>query len=160
MADTLPVTYDQTPARLPVLDDLHGNLLENVPGKTPGPDHPNAFAMNQGDQLHVAHANVLPSTKLYISFPGGVPTIQRVDSTRTGLVASDFTVTDNGPGDTSITHTGGKLPAVRWPATAHQVDDTEIDRCRAVPIANGTRVKTKLGTVGTDAEVVLEISGI
>lgn len=154
------VTYEQTPPRLPVLDDLHGGELENVPGKTPGPDHPNAYAMNQSDRLVIAHANVTPSVKLYVTFPGSVPTISRIDSTRSDLSAGDFTLTDNGAGDTSITHTGGKLPARRWPATVAQVDDTEIDRIRGVPITNGVRVKTKLGTVGTDAAVVVEFSGI
>jgi hypothetical protein len=160
MPDTDTVTFEQTPPRLPTLDDLHGGRLQNVPGKPPGPDHPNALAMNQSDRLVVGLANVAPAVKLHITFPGGTPTIQNISSPRTGLVAGDFTMVKNGNGDTSITHVGGKLVGVRWAATVCQVDDVEIDRIRAVPIANGVRVKSKLGTVGTDCAVVVEMSGV
>ncbi len=45
---------------------------------------------------------------------------------------------NQGAGVTDITHTGGKIPARQWAASATQgTDDVEIDRIRVVLITNG-----------------------
>lgn len=162
MPTTDVLTYEQTPPRRPALSDLDGGACQNDMERPPVPGiDPDALAMNQRDKLVVSLCGITPALVLEVHFSGGVPSIYYVGPMRsTGLVAGDFTVVDNGNGDTSITHTGGKLPVVTWSAGAEQVDDTEIDRIRVVPITNGWRVKTKLGSTGTDANFVLRISGL
>ena len=160
MPTTDTLTYDQTPPRLPVLDDLNGGTITNDTEFTPNVGDPNALGMNQSDRQIVALANVAPAMHIEVHFASGTPSIYGLWGLPTTMSAGSFTVVDNGAGDTSVTHTGGLLPGLRWSATADQVDDTEIDRLRVVPITNGWRVKSKLGTVGTDCNFVLHVSGL
>lgn len=158
MATTL--VYKQSPPRRAVLDDLHGGRLENVPGKTPGPDHPNADKMNQSDALVIALNNVAPHTKLYVTFSSGTPTKTGVWSLRDDLALADFTVTDNGSGDTSITHSGGKLSGATWPAEAYVVGDAGDATINVEGIANGWRVRTRVSGTLADVPFVLKLSGL
>lgn len=161
MPTTDVLTYEQTPPRRPALSDLDGGTCADDTEFPPDPNvGPSALAMNQRDKLMVGLCGITPAVVLEVHFSAGAPSIYYVGGMRTGLVAGDFTVVDNGDGDTSITHTGGKLPPATWSAGAEQVDDTEIDRIRVVSITNGWRVKTKLGSTGMDANFVLRVSGL
>lgn len=155
------VTYDQDPPRRPTIDDLNGGALENDTAEPPavGVD-PDARAMNQSDRQVVALGNVSQCARIEVHFTAGVPSISGIWGLPTGLEADDFNVTDNGNGDTSITHTGGLLPAAQWSSSVTLCADVEIDRFRAYSITNGWRVKTKLGATGTDCNFVLHISGL
>jgi hypothetical protein len=161
MSNTSVSTWEQTPPRRPSLDDMGGGDYENDTEFPPGPDDPNAHDLNQMAKQVVAFAMLGAAVAIHVTFSGGTPSIASVQCVRADVNPASFVVTDNGDGDTSITHTGGKLPAATWPAIAHQADDVEIDRGpRVISIASGWRVKTKLGTSGTNSNFVLFASGL
>ncbi len=151
-------TYDDVPPRRPSLDDLGGADYENDP--LAPPDHrtmPNAEATNEGARSLAGLNRVSPVAVLHVTFPAGAPAIQSVRGARTSIAPSDFTVTDNGVGDTSITWSANLLPASTMPPIATLAEDVEIDRLRAYLVTGGARVKTKLGASATDCafELVL-----
>jgi hypothetical protein len=100
---------------------------------------------------------VMPVLLLYVTFPGGAPTVAAVSGARTGFVAGDVTTTDHAAGDTSLTFAAGELPASLVPPLVSLADDVEIDRVRVYAVTNGWRVKTKLGATGTDCAFTLAV---
>ena len=161
MSETSVSTYEQLPPRRPSLEDMGGGAFENDTEFAPSPGDPSAHDVNQMAKQCVALAALSAAVAIHVTFSGGTPSISSVQAVRSDLVAASFTVTDNGAGDTSITHTGGLLPTATFPAFAQQVDDVEIDRGpRVAPITNGWRIKTKLATVGTDSNFLLIASGL
>jgi hypothetical protein len=156
-------TYDDNPPRRASLEDLGGDDFENDPAEPPDRvTMPNAEEANEKAR-HIAGLNrVNPTAKLWVTFPAGTPTINLVRGMRTELVAADFTVVDNGAGDTTIHWASSKLPTPLFPPMVTLVDDVEIDRVRAyleaVGANQGVRVKTKLGATGTDCAFVIEIN--
>jgi hypothetical protein len=162
MASSNVLTYNQTPPHRPGIDELGGGAFENDPDFPPHPTtEPAAEDFNQTTKQLVAQARMMAAVEFYVVFTAGVPAINTVVGLPDGLVAGDFTVVDNGAGDTSITHTGGKIPPQMYPAPKGLtlVQDVEIDRARAFKITNGWQVKTKLGGTGTDCNFVLIVSG-
>jgi hypothetical protein len=150
------LTYDQTSWHRPGVDELGGGAQENL---TPPRDPrmvPDVRSFNQLVRQIVADAKLAPSARIQVEFPGGVPTITAVAALNTTLVAGDFTITDNGNGDTSFTIAKYVGETLR-PLELTVVSDVEIDRERIFPIANGWRVKTKLGATGTDAAFVVAL---
>jgi hypothetical protein len=161
MSNTSVSTWEQSPPRRPSLDDVGGGNYANDTEHPPDPGDPNAHDVNQMAKQVVALAALGAAAAIHVTFSGGTPSIASVQCARADVVPASFSVTDNGAGDTSITHTGGLLPAVTWPAWARQVDDVEIDRGpRVISITNGWRIKTKLNTTGTDSNFVLFVSGL
>jgi hypothetical protein len=155
------LTFDETPPRRPGIGDVGGGAKEDDVEFPPDPvTMPTAADANQMALQIVGLWAVSAAAIVHVTFSGSTPSIAGVFSPRTGLVAADFALTDNGLGDTSVVHAGGKLPPATFPAFALQVDDVEIDRVRAVPVTNGARVKTKLGATGTDCNFVVIFSGI
>lgn len=155
-SDTL--TFEQSPPRRPTLDDLNGGTLENDDGYPPAPGiDPDARAMNQSDRQVVAHAAVLPAAWVHVTFSGGTPSIAATGSLRQGaaaLVPADFSVTDNGVGDVSITHAGGKLPPKTFPPFATLVASS-AGQVSAENITNGARVR-----MNADLNFLLFLSGV
>lgn len=152
--------FEQDPPRRPALDDLHDGQIQNSTRKPPSVGHPDARAMNQSDRLVVAMAALGAVAALRCTITAGVPSLELVACVRSDMDASDFTPTDNAAGDTSVVHTGGLLPSKTLNPIVWQIDDVEIDRLRAYPIANGFRVKSKLVAVATDCNWEALIFGI
>lgn len=165
-SDTL--TYDDDPPHRPALSELGGGAKENATGKqAPDPvKMATAEDFNQFSKQHEAANRVLPLAVLWVRFSTGTPAIHVVQALGSEVEAASFMVTDDGNGNTLIswkTGTGapdGALPgAVGVEAT--QTDDVEIDRIRAILTTSGgdpaARVKTKLGSTGTDANFCLKI---
>lgn len=161
MSNTSVSTYEQSPPRRPSLDDVGGGAYQNDTKHPPDPGDPNAHDVNQIAKQVVALAALGAAAAIHVTFSGGTPSIVSVQCVRADITGDSFSILDNAAGDTSITHTGGLLPVATWPAFAHQVDDTEIDRGpRVSSITNGWRIKSKLGATGTDCNFVLFVSGL
>jgi hypothetical protein len=150
------LTYDQATWHRPGIDELGGGSQRNVTLPRDPRTVPHVDSFNQIAKQIVALATLAPSVRLEVYFFSGVPTLSQLAALNTSLVPADFTLTDNGNGDTSITiakYVGETL----CPLELTIVEDIEIDRERVFPIANGWRVKTKLGATGTDAAFVLAL---
>lgn len=161
MPDTDVLTYEQTPPRRPVLDDMGGGLYEDDAAHPPGPDHPSANATNQTERLVVAAHSIIPHTEIYVTIASSTPSVAGVASVRTDLSTSDFTPTDGGAGITDVTHTGGMLPAATMPAWARGVGDFGDTVFSVDPISNGWRVRARTGGTLTDNKsFVLVVYGL
>lgn len=165
MPSSNTLTYDQDPPHRPDLTELGGGAKENHAKRPPNPvTMATAEDFNQLTKQVEAFARVAPLARLWVRFNAGTPSVHSVQALGSAVVIGDFTVVDNGDGDTTISWTtgvGGKLPAAVG-VKAAQTDDVEIDRGpRAVLTTVGSnpaaRVKTKLGATGTDANFCLEI---
>lgn len=158
MADSSTLTYEQDPPRRPTLDDLDGGQCENDAEDPPVPGiDPDANAMNQRDKLIVGLAALTPAAWLHVTFSGGTPTKAACGGMRQGgaaLTLADFTVVDNGTGDTSITHAGGKLPPKTWPPFAFVVG-ASASSIATESLTTGARVRTP-----SDADFLVFFSGI
>lgn len=145
MALTAPndLTWDITPPRRPSLQDCGEALHENDTAYPPtGPIEPYAEELNQWAKQISRMGGVVPAAILYVTFAGGNPGVTQFVAMPTGVTLSTFTLTDNGPGDTSITWPAGTFPtSVMWPS-ATIADDTAHIIC-ALRISNGVRVKTR-----------------
>ena len=150
------LTYDQTPWHRPGIDDLGGGAHKNLTKPRDPRTVPDADTFNQTVRQIVAMASLAPSVRIQVEFTAGTPAITQLAALNSGLLIGDFTVTDNGAGDTSLTLVSMTGEQLR-PCELTIAEDVEIDRLRVVPIANGWRVKTKLGAVGTDAAFVLAV---
>jgi hypothetical protein len=163
------LTFDQDPPHRPALSELGGATKENDPVFPPDPViHPTAEEFNQLQKQAEAFGRVAPLARIWVTFSAGTPSIAAVQALGSAVVASSFTLVDNGAGDTTIWwRTGAGAPAGALPPTTgggcvvSQTDDVEIDRIRAflttVSSNPAVRVKTKLGATGTDANFVVEV---
>lgn len=160
MASSNTLTFDDDPPHRPGLSELGGGAKENSLQFPPNPvKHPTAEDFNQMSLQHAAVGKVAPLAILFVTFSGGTPSIAACMAPGTDVVGGSFTVSDAGNGNTLISwKTGSSQPAGALPAAvgvmAWQIDDTEIDRIRAILTTSGgdpaVRVKTKLGAVATD----------
>lgn len=99
-------------ARRPTLADLGGaDFLddEDYPPPRDGSE-PYATEYNQSKKQVRAVASVAPSAILTIGFNAGTPFLDRLMTPSSTVVPSDFTVTDDGPGLTTISWPVGILP--------------------------------------------------
>ena len=161
MGSSNTLTYDQSPPRRPTIDDVGGGMKEN---ETPLPDPitmPTAEDENQQEKLLVAAHRLLPLAIIQVTITAGVPAVTSAVGLGTGVDVTDFTATDNAPGDTTISWPSTLMPSVGVSPRAWQTDDIEIDRVRALATSfsgnPAVRVKTKLAAVGTDCNFALEI---
>jgi hypothetical protein len=159
MSAATSFTYDANPPARPSLDDLGGDDFEDDPGAPPPKDGRMPYADEYCEsKRNLAGVNrVIHTAIVHVVFTGGTPSIANVRGMRSTLLPTDFTPTDNGAGDTTITWASSLLPASSVPPTVSLTDDVEIDRARAFLVTGGVRVKTKLGTTGTDCAFVLLI---
>lgn len=149
----------ETPAWL-TLEDMGGGAYENDAEHPPSPADPNADASNTCEKVLVAHDRLAWAVVIEVENDSGTLTITSVWSLRGDLTPGDFDLVENGTGDTSITHAGGKLPPKKFKPFVQQTDDEEIDRLRVLEIANGWQVKSKLGSSATDCSFQLWATGI
>ena len=155
------LTFDETVPRRPTLDDVGGGLKTNA---TQAPDpvrDATAEDFNQMSKLHVAACRTIPIATLFVTFAAGVPSITALLAPGTDVDATDFTVVDNGVGDTTIHWAVTKLPVRTGGPKVSQTDDIEIDRLRAIYVTAASnpavQVKSKLGAVATDCNFVVDI---
>lgn len=155
-------TWDTNPPTRPALADITGGTKTNRPGKVPNPtNQPCAEEDNQRAQQIAGMARVVPMARICVTISGGVPSITSVQAPGTNVLPGSFIVTDNGPGDTTISWVTGVLPVVTGFPSVSQADDVSIDRIRAFYTTLSTnqavRVKTFLGAVATDCNFGVDI---
>lgn len=157
------LTFDETPPRRPGLTDIASGTKEDDPGATPDPaTMPTADEDNQKTKQAAAAAKMIALARITVTFASGTPSISHVSAPGTNVTADNFTVVDNGAGDTTIWWTANEvLPPTAGGPTVSQCDDTEIDRLRAFATTvsgnPAVRVKSKLGATATDANFVVSI---
>ncbi len=159
------LTYDQANPHRPTIAEFGGGAFQDHPVYPPDPTtHPSAGMFNQATKQVVALAGISPSLKFQVEFVAGVPTITQLIALGTKITLANFAalggvVVDYGAGDTSITLPPSLIPAqLMRPSGLTIVEDVEIDRRRIYPIANGWRIKTKLGATGTDAAFTFQVN--
>jgi hypothetical protein len=145
--------------RIPSVDDLGGAEFKNDLIEPPDPgEFPMAEDENQQELVLAALARVATMLNVSVAFVGGNPQISGFETVGTQLVSSGITLTDNGPGDTTISWAANLLPPRECGPSLTLNEDVEIDRARAFVIsATSIRVKTKLGSTGTDCAFTLRI---
>lgn len=116
---------------------------------------PTAADFNEMGMLLVALCKVSGAALLYVS-NSGTPTITGLRAAGSLIQISDFTVTDNGPGDTTITCPSTKIvqPFACLPFTQKAGDYRASGRLNG--LGNGVRVETRnnAGTL-SDADFFL-----
>ncbi len=133
--------------RRPSVADMGGAAYEDDATYAPEPDvMPMAEDANQVVKVVEGLTRTGAAVWMSVAFSTGTPTIHGMACLGTLLQASDFTLTDNADGDTSITWTATKLPVSNvWPAglTLHAIPGFPIQQFAAVPITNGVQVLTR-----------------
>lgn len=114
--------YDDDPPRLPSVEDLGGDAMIDDPGSPPGAGEPSAAAWNNFVRLLAGAGRMLPTASITVYFPSGAPVIESVVAMRTTIAAADFTLTDNGTGDTTIEWAATVLPPQSRPPKAYVCD--------------------------------------
>ena len=140
--DTL--TWDIDPPRRPSLDDVGGATLQDHASKPPDKaTMPYADQLNQWAEQIERLAAMIEGVGLSVTFAAGTPSVSQFVAMRTTTVIGDFTVDDNGTGDTTITWPANTFPpSVLGPIVSINSDSDALAP-RAFLVANGVRVKTK-----------------
>lgn len=162
------LTYDDATPHRPGLAELGGGIKENHPAaaRAPGPKQLRAEEFNQLSKQTEAFGRVVDLAKVTVKFTAGVPAVNNVKALGALVAIGDFTVIENGTGDTTLwwtTGVGGKMPATSGGPVVSQCDDTDIDKLRAfyttVTISSVTypavRVKSFLGAAAADCDFVV-----
>lgn len=161
MSASEDLTFDNAIATRPTLAELGGATKENSPKYPPNPaTMPTAEEYNHFTKLLRGLASVTPSVSIWVHFAAGVASVSAIRAIGATVVIGDFTITEHGTGDTSISWAAGKLPNPTGEGpTVSLTSDTEIDRVRAYYTSTtSVRIKTKLGATATDADVLVHIS--
>jgi hypothetical protein len=146
----------------PGSDDLGGDELVDDEDEAPiEGEMPTSAGHNQQVKQIVAIGRVASAAKVYVTFPGGVPTISGVAAPNESVATTDFTPTDNNAGDTTLTVAANKLPARIVPPKVTLVHDAAaITNPRWVTVevvsANVIRVRSYQGTTLTDFPFVVD----
>lgn len=142
----------------PGTEDVGYDDLVDDAGEPPNPrTDPNAAAWNQRSKQLVGLAKVAASLKLTVTFSGGTPAVAKFSYPGTVLELADFTVVDNGTGDTTITWPENMLaPSIVDP---HGVTlNTAQGMGFAAAVTNGVRVTTvNPSNAATDIGFTVEI---
>lgn len=148
-------------ARRPSIEDLGGVDLIDDPSYPPPRDGTHLYSdmvIQLIKQVH-ALAKMVPLAKLTIGFASGDPYIITLDTPNDNLMASDFTLTDNGTGDVTIEWDEGLLPPVSTaPLTSVTTSTTnDVSISAYPPTATSVRVRVKVGGVASDSPFTVAI---
>jgi hypothetical protein len=130
MPATNDSTFDLDPPRRPALADLGGAQKANHPKRPPDPvKHPTAEEWNHFAKLLAKLGAIVPLARVYVRMFAGSPSIQNVVTMRGDFTAADFTLVNNGTGDTELRwvapgRPGSKLPPTIGAPSACVVDAT------------------------------------
>lgn len=134
----------QDPPHRPALSDVQNGPKANDESGPPPPESPSAEEDNHKSKLIVSYGRVVPLAVISVEFASGVPRVFSMGTVRdddTPIAA--IVVTDNGPGDTSITLPVGKFPAANARPCAYLNDNLGGNRAPSCePIPGGARIRT------------------
>lgn len=162
MAAADELTWDDTTGgvRRPSLADLGGADLEDDTSYPPATDGSELYALmcNQWTKQIAALGRVCPACVMTIAFSAGAPYIDKLASASANLVIGDFTLTDNGSGDTTIAWAANKLPAMSTdPVATPNAIGGDTTAQVSVVSATSIRVQTYAGGVIADTRVTVTI---
>jgi len=142
----------------PGVNDVGGAEKENDQQDLPDPRTMlDARDWNELSKLTVAHGQVVAFARIYVKFSGGTPSIFAFLSVNTELLIGDFTVTDNGAGDTTIACPATKLPQPTFTGGPYIQQDGDFRGIAFVASATSIRVKTRnAGGSLADADFVVD----
>lgn len=149
------LTYDQSPARRPGLDDVGGATQENDPEYPPLVGMPTAEMANQAQKLLAAYGAVTPLAIVSVRFNAGTPVMDLYTEVRTTPVQP--TLNDLGNGDTSVTWNPYPFPAAIARAVVTLNDDLAMLAPVVLPVTNGFEVKTR-NSAGTLADCAFTLT--
>jgi hypothetical protein len=138
--------------RRPSLADVGGATLEDDTEFPPNPaKHPYADQLNQWAMQIEAVGRTVESLVLSVEISGGTPALVAFTCPRDDMEIDDFTVTDNGTGDTTITWPADTFPPeLTRPELTINQDVGGIVGGTAVSVTNGVRVRTYDGSGAED----------
>lgn len=141
-ADTL--TYDIVPPRRPSLTDVGDAALEDNAARPPiPPKMPYADQLNQWALQVQRFGAIVPIALLTVRFVAGAPVLDSFSCLPTALITSDFTLTDNAAGDTTITWPVGAFPTPIVKPMVTLTEDVAALAPIALTVTNGVHVKTR-----------------
>lgn len=142
----------------PTTDDLVCDLVDDTEFPPDPTTQPSAAGWNQRGLCNVASGRVVAAAKVTVRFTAGTPGVYAVTSCRGDLTGPDFTLVDNGAGDTTITWSATAFPAPVADATAAATGATPVLVAVERLSAYSCRVRTlDAAGVATDAGFVLTI---
>lgn len=144
------VTYKQVPPKRPGEADIINGTKENATSTVP-PHMPAAEEYMQMARQIAAMARTARLLRLTVDYTAGVPYLVELVCMRDDLVLGDFTVTDNGVGDVSITWPVDKLPASST-RPLPGINQATPGMISAVAITNGVHVRTQ-SNLAVDADI-------
>jgi len=164
---TIPTYEDEDGGvRRPGIDDVGGGAKEDDADFPPNPvTMPTAADANQAAFQIVALGAMTPIVSFSVTFSVDTPSIAYFASVRTDLVVGDFTVVDNGNGDTTIHWAAGTFPQrSREPGGLTINSDADNRGSRAYAYSSGAtrgvRVKTLNGSAtATDLDFSVDCYG-
>ena len=150
MPSSNDLTYEQTPPLRPGIGDVGGGAKINDVLNPPDPQTmPTAEDANQTAKQLVALGSVAAMAIFEVTIAAGTPSITALTTVRTDKVVGDFTVTDNGVGDTSIDWAAGTFPAKTTQPVISVFEDADHRGAVAFNTASGgtrgVRCKTRDG---------------
>lgn len=150
-------------ATRPSLEDMGGARFEDDTTNPPPHDGVKFLyddLLNQLQRQVAAMGRLIPSARITIAYSGGTPSIAKLVTMASNLVAADFTITDNATGDTTIAWAAGKLPAVESDPSVAILRGSASGVLVAeltAPTATSVRVKTLDDGVAADLRFTVDI---
>lgn len=145
--------------RRPSLDDLGGAAYQDF---VPLPDEttmPSSAMENQNEMVLHGVTKLMDIAKIYVTFPGGVPTKTTVVGAGDIFSTSDVTLTDNGNGDTTVAIGTNALPTEVFPPDVRLVPPTvDVWTYALYKTAGHWAVATFKSGVLTDCPFVIEFA--
>ena len=153
------LTWDIDPPRRPSLGDVGGATLQDHASKPPSKaTMPYADQLNQWAKQIERLAALTPVAIFSVEFSGGKPSITQFTAMRTTLSIGDFTVDDNGDGDTTISWPANSFPSPAVKPMAALNEDGHWLAPIAFGVSNGVRVLTySSGSTATDANFTVQV---
>lgn len=154
---TNTLTFDESPARRPGIDDVGGGQKENdIPGPSPV-RHATAEDFNQLSQQAVAAGRMMPVARLSIGCSAGAYSLLGFWCPSSNPTTETWTITKNSTGVVSVSCPTGTLPSPAGRPRAFVVGTTPL-MVSAEPTGHGAKVHMADGSgTPTDASFELDI---
>lgn len=157
MAAATTYPYDDATPTTPSIEALGGSDKIDDAKAPPGQDEPEAGAWNNLVRIAAASCRMLPLATVEISFAAGAPYVSGVTSMRTSIAAADFSLTDNGVGDTTIEWAATLLPPMTKAPKVYVNGTTVGASCASAPTALSVQVVTEHSGAAADLPFTVDI---